>query len=59
MWTRVGARHFEVENDGVEHFGGTATLRKLTQGGDMRWWYTYRDVRMRVKGGATAQVNEE
>lgn len=33
MWTRVGARHFEVENDGVEHFGGTATLRKLTQGG--------------------------
>lgn len=37
MWTRVGARHFEVENDGVEHFGGTATLRKLTQGGDMRW----------------------
>lgn len=25
----------------------------------MRWWYTYRDVRMRVKGGATAQVNEE
>lgn len=31
MWTGVGARHLEVENDGVEHFGGTATLRKMTQ----------------------------